>query len=56
MGAVLSAVGIYFVVGRGASVGGATVTGDLLILVSRLLGRLRSVATADVAALAARLA
>jgi drug/metabolite transporter (DMT)-like permease len=30
-GAALSAVGIYFVVGRGASMGQATLTGDLLI-------------------------
>jgi drug/metabolite transporter (DMT)-like permease len=32
LGAVLSAVGIYFVVGRGPAVSGATLTGDLLIL------------------------
>jgi drug/metabolite transporter (DMT)-like permease len=32
LGAILSAVGIYFVVGHGAAVGGATVRGDALIL------------------------
>jgi drug/metabolite transporter (DMT)-like permease len=32
LGALLSAVGIYFVVGHGAAVGGGTVVGDLLIL------------------------
>ena len=31
IGAALSAAGIYFVVGRGASLGGSTLTGDLLI-------------------------
>ena len=34
IGAAISVSGIYFVVGRGASFGGATLTGDLLIMVS----------------------
>lgn len=33
-GAAISVLGIYFVVGRGASFGGATLKGDLLIMVS----------------------
>jgi drug/metabolite transporter (DMT)-like permease len=34
IGAAISMSGIYFVVGRGASFGGATLSGDLLIMVS----------------------
>jgi drug/metabolite transporter (DMT)-like permease len=34
LGASISVAGIYFVVGRGASFGGATLRGDLLIMVS----------------------
>jgi len=34
IGAVVSISGIYFVVGRGASFGGSTLTGDLLIMLS----------------------
>jgi len=33
-GAAISVVGIYFVVGHGASFGGATLTGDLLVMAS----------------------
>jgi drug/metabolite transporter (DMT)-like permease len=34
IGALVSALGIYFVVGRGASFGGATLRGDLLVMTS----------------------
>lgn len=34
IGAAVSVTGIYVVVGRGASFGGATVTGDLLVMIS----------------------
>lgn len=34
LGAAISITGIYFVVGRGASFGGSTLTGDLLIMMS----------------------
>jgi drug/metabolite transporter (DMT)-like permease len=34
LGAAISAVGIYFVVGHGSSFGGATLQGDLLVMVS----------------------
>ena len=34
IGAIVSTAGIYFVVGRGASFGGATLRGDLLVMIS----------------------